>query len=235
MAMSTMTIWSSYCNWLLYLWLFTSLSTWGLFRRGRIWWAVVPPGVGLLINLYYAPPKLSTYFVVFLVLALVLVVHTNFQRREREWTSRRVTYTSDVSFDFLRDGVVIALVVVVLAWTLPGKTDIDVLTRIGDRLERPWNTLQSEWSRMFASLTSHSTRDDFAFGRIMTFSGAVSLRDTPIMDVSAREGRYWRAVAYDFYGGRGWASTYEELGPWGRTRHPLPLRHRHCEYLWSRR
>jgi transglutaminase-like putative cysteine protease len=205
----------------IYLWLFSSLSAWGLFRRGRVWWAIAPPGVGLLINLYYAPPSLSAYFVLFLLLALVLVVHTNFQRREQEWASRRVSYTSDVSFDFLRDGVVIALLVIVLAWTLPGHLDIEALTRIGDRFERPWNTLQSEWSRMFASLTSHNTREELAFGRIMTFSGAVSLSDTPVMDITAREGRYWRAVAYDFYGGRGWASTYEELGPLGAETSPI--------------
>lgn len=204
-----------------YVWIFCSLSTWRLFRRGQVWWAIAPPGVGLLINLYYAPPKLYAYFVVYLMLALVLIVRINFQRRETEWTRRRITYTSDVSFDFLRDGVVIALLVVVLAWVLPGKTDVDALTRIGDRLEHPLSTLQAEWNRMFASLTSHVTREEIAFGRYMTFSGAVHLGDTPVMDITADEGRYWRAVAYDFYGGRGWASTYEELGPMGESASPI--------------
>ena len=55
----------------------------------------------------------------------------------------------------------------------------------------------------------------------MTFSGAVSLRDTPIMDISAREGRYWRRSLTIFYGGRGWASTYEELGPLGADTSPI--------------
>jgi len=204
-----------------YLWLFSYLSAWGLFRRGKTWWAVVPPGVGVLLNLYYAPPKLSAYFVIYLLLALVLVVKINFQRREAEWASRRISYTSDVSFDFLRDGVVIALLVIMLAWALPVATSTDTMARIGDRWERPWRAVQEEWNRMFASLTSHVERGETTFGRIMTFSGAVNLGDTPIADIEAEEGRYWRAVAYDFYGGRGWASTYEEIGAMGEGASPI--------------
>ena len=204
-----------------YLWIFGYLSAWGLFRRGKTWWAVVPPGVGLLLNLYYAPPKLSAYFVIYLLLALVLVVKINFQRREAEWASRRITYTSDVSFDFLRDGMIIALLVIVLAWALPVATSTDTMARIGDRWERPWRAVQEEWNRMFASLTSHVERGETTFGRIMTFSGTVNLGDTPIADIEADEGRYWRAVAYDFYGGRGWASTYEEIGVMGEGASPI--------------
>jgi len=203
------------------LWLFGYLSAWGLFRRERIWWATIPPGVGLLSNLYYAPPELTMYFIVYLLLVLVLVVRTNFQRRVAEWARAKIRYTQDVSFDFLRDGILIALLVIILAWALPATTNVNALARIGDRMERPWRYLQEEWNRMFSALTSYRESEEMTFGRIKTFSGAVNLGDTLVMDIESEEGRYWRAAAYDFYGGRGWASTYEEIGALGKGASPI--------------
>ncbi|NIN97917.1 MAG: hypothetical protein GTO49_23655, partial [Anaerolineae bacterium] len=41
-------------------------------------------------------------------------------------------------------------------------------------------------------------------------SGPVSLSNTPIMDVRAERGYYWRAVVYDKYTSSGWVNTDDE-------------------------
>lgn len=204
-----------------YLWLFSYLAAWGLFRLGKTWWAVLPCGIGMLLNLYYAPPRLAFYFAIYLLLALILLVRVNFQRREEEWTQARVGYAPDISFDFLRDGLLIGLLVITLAWALPVAPTVTAIARIGDRLETPRQKLQDQWNRVFANLTSYSQRESESFSRTMVLSGPVQLSDALIMDIEAAEGYYWHAIAYDFYTGRGWLSTYEDMGPLGKGASPI--------------
>ncbi len=199
-----------------YLWLFAYLSAWGLFRRRSAGWAVIPCGIGLLFNLYYAPPELSLYFLQYLLLALALVMRLHFQGRRLAWAAANVGYTIEVGFDFFRDGLLIAGVALLLAWSLPAVPNLSRLTRIGDRFESSWRGVQDEWNRMFGSLRSYYQREGDLFNRTMLLGGPVNLTDTPILDIEASQGRYWRAMAYDLYNGRGWATTYEEIGLLGK-------------------
>jgi len=195
----------------LYLWLFAYLSAWGLFRRRSAGWAVIPCGAGLLFNLYYAPPELAIYFLQYLLIALVLIIRLNSQRRRLAWNAAQVGYTAEASLDFFRDGLIIAILAVALAWALPAAPNINRVARLGDRFESAWRGVQDEWSRLFGSLRSYRQREGDLFNRQMVLGGPVNLSDTPIFDIEAAQGRYWRATVYDYYSGRGWASTYEEV------------------------
>jgi transglutaminase-like putative cysteine protease len=205
----------------LYLWLFAYLSSWQLFRKGRVGWAVVPCGAGLLFNLYYAPPQLTLYFLVYLTLALVLVVSSNYRRREQLWDERRIGYTAEVGFDFLRDGLLIAALVLVLAWSAPAAPTETSLARLSDRVEGTWRQVQDEWNRMFGGLNSYYRREGELFERVIALGGPVHLSDAVIVDIQAEKGRYWRAATYDRYTGRGWESTLNEQVPLGKGSTPV--------------
>ncbi|TMC48498.1 MAG: hypothetical protein E6J26_10720, partial [Chloroflexi bacterium] len=45
------------------------------------------------------------------------------------------------------------------------------------------------------------------FGTNLTLGGALHLNNTPIMEAHATDARYWEAVNYDKYTGRGWENT----------------------------
>jgi hypothetical protein len=118
-----------------------------------------------------------------------------------------VRYASDIQFDFLRDGMLFAVVVLAIATLTPNAAGSGVLSSALDPLREPWHDVQEEWGRLFSSLNYQGTGGQAAFGDTLTLGGPRELGDTVIMDVESNAGRYWRAVAYDTFTGRRWLST----------------------------
>lgn len=188
-------------------WLLGFYGAWFLFRAHWVWGAVLPAGVAVFLSVYYAPPRLTIYLVLYLFLALVLVVRANVYSREREWRAQRVVYDPQIGLEFLRGGFLLSLVVVALAWVIPRP---DAQARLGEywrRLEGPMARVQQEWSRLYASLGYREQTGLSGFGRTLTLGGAVNLGSTPMLEVQADEPHYWRAVVMDRYTGSGWADT----------------------------
>jgi hypothetical protein len=94
---------------LLFWWL-GYIAIWNLVRHQRIWRALLPPGVVLIINTYYyvGPSRLAPYLMLYLLCALLIVARSYTASQERRWVSERIGYNSDVRFDLLRSGVVLA-------------------------------------------------------------------------------------------------------------------------------
>ena len=57
---------------LLWVLAFSAVSTY--FRERRKWQAILPTGLAMLVDLYYAPPQLSAYFAIYLFCAILLLV-----------------------------------------------------------------------------------------------------------------------------------------------------------------
>jgi len=188
-------------------WLIAFYGAWSLFHNHWVWGAVLPPGLVIFLGVYYAPPGLITYFIYYLLWSLILVVRSNVYQREREWQSHRVIYEPWVGIEFLRDGALIALVVVGLVWVLPHPSPSLRWSDAAGMLEGPWQRVQDEWRRLYASLTYRDQLGSGSFGRTLTLSGAMNLGQTPVLEVKATEERYWRAVLLDRYTGSGWVDT----------------------------
>lgn len=193
------------------MWLIAYLSTWFLFRIRSVWGAIVPSGVAILLNLYYAPPDLYTWMAVYLLAALLLIVQSNVFLQESEWRRAGVTYASDIGYDFLWQGAVFAVVVILLAWLTPTTSAAPRLYAIVDHFDQPVYEFQREFQRLYSSLNYRPQPGPAYFGDTMTLSGAVHLGDTPIFDAATERGRYWRGVVYDQYTGRGWVNTATDI------------------------
>ena len=192
-------------------WLIGYLAAWHTFRTLRIWWAVIPSGVVILWNLYYAPPRLRTYLIAYLLFALLSVVRSNLSLHEREWQRARINYDSYIAFDFLRAGIVFSVLVIALAWTAPSAATHERLLAFWSRFEEPWGEVQEHWQRLFSALKYHGRGYADPFGRALALGGPVQRGKATVMDVRASEGRYWRAVVYDKYTGTGWINTDQEV------------------------
>lgn len=206
------------------LWLVTFVACWSFFRRRSPWGVLLPLGTVVLINTYYGPEDLTPYLVVFLLLGYLFFVRHHLLEREQEWRRRRIQYSPDVLFDFLRDGAVFAVVVLTLAWFGPSAVESETLNPVLARLTRPWLAAQETWNRMFATLNYRgNARTSGWFGQEMAFRGPLNRSDELIMYVQAERGRYWRATVYDTYTGLGWeASTPRTIDlPGERPRIPL--------------
>ena len=204
-------------------WLLSYLCAWFTFRSHRIWGVIIPSGITMLANLYYGPSHLVIYLIGYLFCALLLIVRSNVFAQEKEWQEARVGYQADIGFDFLRYGAILSVIIVLFAWLVPTAAASAQFSLILDHFEGPWQEMQDHWRRLFASLNYQGQVSVNSFGKTMTLSGPVSLGTTPIMDVRAERGYYWRAVVYDKYTGSGWVNTDDESLSLNANSSSLPL------------
>jgi len=194
----------------LILWLAGYLSAWYNFRENKAWQSVVPCGLVLLWNLYYASPRLELHLVAYLFFALLVVMHSNLLVRKREWRMARINYSSDIGVAFLRAGVIFSLVVITFAWLTPSAAASQRLSDVGAFLEKPWQKAQDNWNRLFSAVKYYGVVYPNLFGNSLGLTGPVHLSELAVMDVQAPVGRYWRAAFYHQYTGSGWLNKDKE-------------------------
>ncbi len=194
----------SFLTWLLAHW-----AAWVVFRRRQVWWAIILWGTALMINISYAPENLTFYLLLFLLASLLLVVRASLALHEQEWREAHVSYSSELISGFLRTGLMISLIVILLAWIAPAALASRPLQPFWDKVGEPWRRLQEESSRLFQDL-NYRNKPPLLYlpdERRMLFGGAVELEDVPIADVEAETGRYWRVMVFHEYTGNGWVNT----------------------------
>jgi transglutaminase-like putative cysteine protease len=191
----------------LLLWLMAYYCAWAVFRWRRVWLAVIVAGLALLININYAKGDQTGYLLGFLLVALLLVVRTSLASYEREWQRSGVSYSPDLVHSFVRAGLVISVLAIVLAWLAPEALASRPFKEALDKMGQPWRRLQDESAEIFDELNYQNDPVYLYSDRSVTFGGAVRLTDAPVMDVQAPTGRYWRVMVYHEYTGEGWNNT----------------------------
>jgi transglutaminase-like putative cysteine protease len=191
----------------LLLWVMAYFSAWAIFRWQRVWWAVIVCGLALMLNNIYTLTGLTGYLIAFLFFALLLVVRANVAFHEQEWRVARVAYSSELVFSFLRAGLVISILAILLAWVTPKAVASRPFEAFWDKVGEPWRRFQDRSARVFQDLNYQNQPRYIYSDRSSRFGGAVKLSDTPIMDVESPVGRYWRVMAYHEYTGDGWNNT----------------------------
>lgn len=190
------------------LWWLGYLAAWAVFREGRVWRAIIPVGLVLLVNIYFGPPNLGFYFAAFVVSALLLAVRNYLTEKEITWRIERVRYPNDIQIDFLRDGLILALFVMGLAVFLPNAGGNSTMATALEPLRAPWSQVQQEWGRLFSTLNYQGVAvGEPVFGDTLTMGGERNLGDGVIVDVRSNSGRYWRAAVFDTFTGRRWLNT----------------------------
>ncbi len=183
------------------------LTLWFLFRSGKVWQAIVPGGLVLLINLYYAPKDVTLWFIIFILLALLLAIRFNLFKQEAQWRAEGVFFRPDISFDFLRDGFIFSTLIIALAWLTPPIAAAKSLGLL-DNFQGSWREMQGEWNRLFADLNYKDTGIVDGFGTSLSLGGPRRLTNEPVMNVTVEgPGRYWRATVYNEYSGFGWRNN----------------------------
>jgi len=188
-------------------WLVSYTSTWFIFRTHWVWGAILPTGALVLLNVYYAPPRLVIYLIFYLICALLLIITSHTYLKRQEWQREHVRYSDTIGLAFLRDGTILAILLVLIAWLAPISTASPTFQELGEQFAEPWRKVQREWNRLFSSLSYDEPGRTHSFGQMMSLSGAVSLSSMPMMDVTVDEPHYWRAVVLDYYTGSGWIDT----------------------------
>lgn len=192
----------------LLIWWLSYLGVWAIVRHGYTWRAVIPAGVVLVINTYYAPKPVFSFLFIFALIGLVLLVRTNLAEKQRIWREQRIYFSQDISWDFMRNGLYYAIVVLAMAIIIPdlGRNPVvrQALTPITDR----WMQTQQEVSKLYEGMNRRQTTSAQAgFGNQFQLGGERNVGNQFLFSVHAIQPRYWRAVVYDEYTGRGWRNS----------------------------
>jgi transglutaminase-like putative cysteine protease len=170
---------------------------------------LIPSGIAMFFNLYWAPTRLNPYFALYLFCALLLVVRRHVRVREWRWQARGIGYKPDIGYHFLRAGAIFSLLVLLAVWSLPIAGVNARLVAVWERFRDPWQGLGSHWNRLYAALNYYPTQPaGFSpSNRSLELGGPLQLSDDPLVDIWAENCGYWRAEVYDTYTGRNWVNT----------------------------
>lgn len=189
------------------MWWLTYLGVWAIFRYGYTWRAIVPAGVVLLINTYYAPQSTIGFMIVFMLVALTLLVRTNLAENQLRWREGGIYFHQDIVWDFLRNGLIFSIVVVTAAWLLPGLGRNPYVRGLLTPINSSWENTAENVQRLYQGLNRQPTDIVPSFGDSLSLGGARNVSDSPVFEAKAIQARYWRAVVFDTFDGRSWKST----------------------------
>ncbi|HVF99047.1 MAG TPA: transglutaminaseTgpA domain-containing protein, partial [Chloroflexia bacterium] len=189
-------------------WVLAYSSAYFVFRSRQLWWALVPNGVALLINLSYSPTNLNGYIVVFMFSALLLMIRFNLLMKEERWQRERVNYSPTLTWAFLWAGTGVSVVLALAMWFVPASAPNSTLNGVWERVNKPWVDFQNTMSKLWSTVPGNQQFGGYAsFNRQFTMGGALNLSDAIALKVKAEERLYWRATTYDQYTGSGWNNT----------------------------
>lgn len=197
-------------------WLMGHIAAWYTFRRPRLWRVLLPISVTMLVNYYvYTDPRIATdskaslapFLAVFILSTLLYVVRTNVYLRELEWQRSNVNYSTELRYDFVRSGTILATIALVAMVIAPGASASPQISDLWAGITEVRDDVRTTVGRLFGSLDTRSRGIGNPFGSRAILGGPRDLGDEVLFDVRAPRGRYWQAMVYDRYTGSDWINT----------------------------
>lgn len=189
------------------VWTAAFVGAYALARSGRIWEALLINGVCLTVNVSLALTPLLLDLVVFTLCALVLMVRLHIVSLQERWERRNIQPTGEMDWRVLRGGLTWTAVLVIMALVTPRVGAAEALDAAFNVFEAPYSRVETEWQRFFAGVSGPSRLRGVTFSDAIRLGQSPNLGDSTVMIVEAPQGRFWRAIAYDFYTGQGWRTT----------------------------
>ncbi len=192
------------------IWWLAYLGAWTVFRHGHVWRGVLLAGIAILVNTYYAPRPVIGLLVAFCVVSLILLAWSNLISHQQRWRFLRIRFSQDITFDFMRNGLLYAVAVIVLAFVTPNLGRNNQFNQLLAPINERWQEATTEWNRLYQGINRQTLPVRSTFGRTLTLGGERNVTPSPVLQIAATEGRYWRAVAFDTFTGRQWINTATE-------------------------
>lgn len=210
------------------VWLLAYICTWFVVRYLSWWGAVLPSGFALVFNLTNSPRHDSQvwYLGFFLFCAFLLAAQVFAALQVDQWRERRVGFSLDLSYELLRDAVLLAVVCLAMGALLPADMGMDpVQQALRDLARNPRRAVSQQIRSWFPSIVGAGRGEGNSFGNTMDLGGSISLGTAPVFEVSLSDsGRppgYFRQAVYDHYDGRRWLRSGGDRrdlptdAPWG--------------------
>jgi len=189
------------------VWTSAYVGTFALSRSLRPWDAILFMGFCLVVNVSMALTNLIADIVVFSLSTLVLLVRLHIVALQERWTRNNIVPSGEMDWRLLRGGLTWTMVLVIMSLVTPRVGAAEVLNRAYSVFETPYHSVEAEWQRFFAGVSGPSRLRGVSFTDAIRLGQSPNLADRVVMTVDAQQGRFWRAIAYDFYTGNGWRTT----------------------------
>jgi transglutaminase-like putative cysteine protease len=189
------------------VWTSAYVGTFALSRSLRPWDAILFMGFCLVVNVSMALTSLIADLVVFSLSSLVLLVRLHIVSLQDRWSRNNIVPSGEMDWRLLRGGLTWTMVLVIMSLITPRVAANDVLNRAYSVFETPYHSVEAEWQRFFAGVSGPSRLRGVSFSDAIRLGQSPNLADRVVMTVDAQQGRFWRAVSYDFYTGNGWRTT----------------------------
>ncbi len=195
-------------------WTVAYFGAWYLLRTRSPWWTIVPSLVVVLLNCSY-DWSLLRYFYATLAASLLLLAAVDEWRRQETWARRRVPSQAGLRLTVL-GGAALAAPLLLLAWQVPALHASDRFQGVWDTLPNPLLPFQTQFERLFSAVQARQGGvRALAFASSISPRGAFELGDTPLLEIEAPRGAYWRANTLDYYTGQAMVSTDVTEAPAG--------------------
>jgi transglutaminase-like putative cysteine protease len=206
-------------------WGFSLHAGYALTRQANAWRAVLPIGFTVIVIQAYDPllTRRTGFLAALLLFAILLVARMNFIQRRANWISNRNYIPPDIGYDWIRFTLVVAVLIVIVAWTFPVLSDtLPAFENAWQQARKPWIELQDRMSNLFGSLQASVGIYNEYYTDTFSLGLGTTNTDEPVLAVQAPprgfQGLrfYWRAYSYDRFEDGRWqstASTFIPMGP----------------------
>ena len=169
-------------------------------------YSIIPSGFVLIANLTYLPRDSGNWMYLYLIAAGSLLSWLVFVGMYTRWNREGSILSKGITRRFVVAGLSYSVFVVLVGSFLPS---IDggpaVVGQTWNRLRAPISQLETNFTRIFASLPARRAMALYSFGSDLPFRGNISLTDDVVMHVESKLPFYWRARTYDQYNSWGWS------------------------------
>jgi hypothetical protein len=213
------------------LWFMGSIGVWRLFRKQGFWIAVIPPGIALFLNqiFYLGSTKLDGYLIFYVLTVLILSSRVEIWRRQVLWRKLRAQVAPDTLYAFSRTSVMLAILIVFLAWGAPAFAQSEPAAKIWSAITSPFDKIRETVADAFGGLRGSIGVSLHTYGDSLHLGAGVEPADFLIMHITAEEmpksgGRfYWYSRAYNIYESGRWTMSIGENVDFDPDGGDLPL------------
>ena len=213
------------------LWTMGSVGVWSLFRKRGFWPAILPPGIMLITNqiLYLGSAELDGYLIFYIFMILILASRLDIWRRKLLWQKLRAQVAPNTIFAFSRAGVILAILIVLLAWGGPAFAQSEHAAKIWGVITIPFDELRDKFADALGGLRGSVGVGYDIYGESLSLEAGVEPADILVMQITT-EGRpqnggrlYWFARAYNIYESGSWKISTADTIEFDPIEGDLPL------------
>lgn len=197
------------------VWFLSYNSSWFVLRYGWAWWAVLPIGLVMLVNLGYSIRPNYTPFFVFLISAMLLMIGSHFMRNSSRWEQEGLGREPGIGTKVMLLGSIVSLLLVALAWQGPTRSFAITAKNALQSAAKPWERIQDRWQDAFAFLYPGAPNNSVqgigggftSFTDKFQLGGPLRMGTRRVFTAEGEIGQYWKVVALDSYTGEGWDTS----------------------------